>query len=159
MAKTLRGQLGLFPAWKDAPLSKEGERWVSACVLARLNAFGKIVTVSIRANHPAFSNIPSDIRRDFTVDEGTFYGNLFENPARVYVCAGDGNQKKVKDRRLRVCTDAVAFGGRQTRCGVTWTGTCSHVCEGHASASGPYYQCRGDDDTYMETATVFLKGR
>jgi hypothetical protein len=60
------------------------QRWISACVLARTNAYGEHVFISMRA--PA--DAPADIQKalqlgpgeanTYTVREGAYYGNIFE---------------------------------------------------------------------------------
>ena len=49
---TFPGGLGLAPRWVDEALTPSEERWVSACLLAHVNAFGTSVLVSMRATPP-----------------------------------------------------------------------------------------------------------
>ena len=42
------GDMGLAPQWIDKGLTPEEERWVSACMLAKTNFFGKHVRISMR---------------------------------------------------------------------------------------------------------------
>jgi hypothetical protein len=47
---TFPGHLGLAPEWMKHPMTLPQERWVSACMLALTNYFGKHVDVSLHAN-------------------------------------------------------------------------------------------------------------
>jgi hypothetical protein len=59
------------------------QRWVSACVLARTNAYGVHVQISMRAPADAPAPIKTalavgdDERAEFTLREGAYYGNIF----------------------------------------------------------------------------------
>ncbi|MFY0563162.1 hypothetical protein ACN28E_04910 [Archangium lansingense] len=57
---TWKGELGLCPewGWDASGASLTCQRWVSACVLARNNAFGYRVLLSMRGNHPASALTP-----------------------------------------------------------------------------------------------------
>src|SRR5262245_12337593 len=46
---TFPGQMGLAPGWLKHPMTPAEERWVSACMLALVNYFGRHVEVSMRA--------------------------------------------------------------------------------------------------------------
>jgi hypothetical protein len=92
----LAGDLGVGinadgTSWQEAGSCDEScQRWVTACVLARTNAYGVHVEVSMRApaNTPPgrtaqFNRIRSalqtsaDERQQFNIREGAYYGNLF----------------------------------------------------------------------------------
>ncbi len=49
---TWNGELGLCPEWETDPLSEQCQELISACVLARNNAFGEEVLVSLRGRKP-----------------------------------------------------------------------------------------------------------
>src|SRR5262245_17274548 len=49
---TFQGSMGLAPRWLTAAMTPSEERWVSACLLAHVNYFGKKVQVSMRATPP-----------------------------------------------------------------------------------------------------------
>ena len=50
--KTYIGQYGLATGWTGAALSATNRRWVSACMLARVNATGENVNNSMRSALP-----------------------------------------------------------------------------------------------------------
>jgi hypothetical protein len=92
----LRGAIGVGintdgSSWGESGTCDEScQRWVSACVLARTNAYGVHVEISMRApgvappGHEAqFARIrqalaatPSEVA-EFSLREGAFYGNIF----------------------------------------------------------------------------------
>lgn len=85
------GSLGLCPAWKTGAPSEECQELVSACLLARTNAYGQSVPISLRGryigddtdNDPT-NDIDGDPlpltveeKADFEWQEGAFFGNIF----------------------------------------------------------------------------------
>jgi hypothetical protein len=66
----------LAPRWLKHKLNKSGQRWVSACLLARVNAHDTVEPISIRGKHPALALGPSEAF-EFPLQEGAFYGNVF----------------------------------------------------------------------------------
>ncbi len=70
-------------------------RWVSACLLARTNAFGVPVDISLRAQNDgpggALATTAGE-RSDYSLREGTFYGDLWDETTTAdfpfYTCAG-----------------------------------------------------------------------
>jgi hypothetical protein len=87
---TFPGSLGLAPAWAERGLTETEQRWVSACILARTNAFGKSVRISMRAAEPAPPSLQASEteRAAFNLFEGAFFGNIFAEKPVGYVCRG-----------------------------------------------------------------------
>lgn len=89
------GNLGLAPGWQHKKLDTKGERWVSACLFARVNRHGVTKDVSLRGRNEGLTISQYEYEM-FTVQEGAFFGNIFENPdASVdnidwYACSGSG---------------------------------------------------------------------
>ncbi|MBI3182495.1 MAG: hypothetical protein HYZ28_10150 [Myxococcales bacterium] len=91
------GNLGLADEVGTENCGVSCERWVSACLLARVNYLGKKVVVSLRGPNPALANQSATELASYTVPEGAFYGNLFTRKAlsdggsepdpRLYACA------------------------------------------------------------------------
>jgi hypothetical protein len=102
---TFRGSVGLAPAWEHRALTGEEERWVSGCLYALINKFGKPVAVSLRGTHPMLdaTTLSEDERETFTLHEGGFFGNFFAEQPTAYACRGDG---------LRAAPEAAAFRDR-----------------------------------------------
>jgi hypothetical protein len=70
--------------WGSGKCDESCQRWVSACVLARTNAYGVHVPISIRAPSTAPQAVKDALevtpaeRLDFSLLEGAFYGNIFQ---------------------------------------------------------------------------------
>jgi len=85
------GKLGLCSQWETQAPTLECMTRVSACLLARNNAQGATVDLSVRgenAQDPGMFWLDATEAADFPVREGAFYGNIFEPAAlaaRVYV--------------------------------------------------------------------------
>lgn len=148
------GSLGLAPAWAERGLAETEQRWVSACILARTNLFGKTVPVSMRARVPAHPALETDSkeRQTYTLPEGGFFGNLFAERPVAYVCAGDRTPAQAADPVLaeRVCTAPsgrrTANGDPITRCGFIAVGACGETSR---------YTVNGE--TYTEVIFAYLK--
>jgi hypothetical protein len=107
----LQGAVGLAPQWGEAngTCDESCQRWVTACVLARTNAYGARVSISMRAPATAPEHIRTalavtgDEASRFDLREGAFYGNMFwmspqsedprdfVNKPLFYACAGPGS--------------------------------------------------------------------
>lgn len=110
---------GLAPEWAVGPCEDACQEWVSACVMARTNAFGVPVLLDLRGAHESISDIPLDEQQDFPVEEGAFWGNLFEEPAQQFTCRGRGYDEWYLS--FRICT----LEG--SPCLFDWVGTCDLV--------------------------------
>ena len=84
VAYTFAGSIGVAPAWETNRCDKSCQRWVSACVLARLNKLGVHRQISIRGDNDALDVSPGELH-DFSFREATYYGNLFQpsSPLRL----------------------------------------------------------------------------
>jgi hypothetical protein len=92
----LKGMIGLginsdgSGWWESGSCDESCQRWVSSCVLARTNAYGVHVQISMRAPavtplghelqyariRAALATSPSEVA-DFSFREGAYYGNIF----------------------------------------------------------------------------------
>jgi hypothetical protein len=132
----LHGSLGLAPAWLDDGLDLSGRRWVSACLLARVNYFGVEVHLSLRGATDALT-ASAEEQAAYGLYEGAFWGDLFSNEtAQKSSCSSalkaSGSQAGTLPLRECTVTD-VATG--LTRCDFTPAGVCENVCSG-ASCGG-----------------------
>ncbi len=104
-AQTWPGELGLCPAWKDSPPDLACQELVSSCLLARSNAYGETVQISLRGLFTDDAPLPMGGTEvdQFGWPEGGFFGNIFcpecrdtrmsmkvENEALVYRLAKPG---------------------------------------------------------------------
>jgi len=72
---TFTGALGLAQHWIDRRLDPKGQRWVSACLLARVNFHDQAEAISLRGLAPELT-VNTDEQEIYTVEEGAFFGNL-----------------------------------------------------------------------------------
>jgi hypothetical protein len=143
------GQLGLAPEWGQKHGSCDGscQRWVSACMLARVDAAGVEREISVRGDNKALHPEAKEIR-DYPVREGAYFGNLFDMAKGQprFLCVTPGATQDT-----RVCGDSLA------NCPMTVVGSCDDVCDHGAFHS--FDDCRTADRggaTYHESITVFL---
>ena len=145
------GSLGLAPEWATARGScdRSCQRWVSACVLARVDAAGVKREISIRGDNPALQPVAHELR-DYPVREATYYGNLFADHQPRYLCLSPGARSD-----LRVCGPSLAD------CPMTVVGACDDVCADRGSF-GTFSDCHTSarswrhEDVFAESVTVFL---
>ena len=160
LTHTFSGSMGLASEWLDGPLSSPGQRWVTACLLARVNLFGATVPISMRGTHPALRTSP-DEEAAYRTEEGAFYGNLFTHEPMSSSCVGNHNQSSAvsPDLTKRVCATGVNDG--KTACGFIAAGQCQQVCSTQADGPGRgYSNCRsgaGRSGKTAEVITVFLR--
>tara|TARA_R110002049_G_scaffold305535_1_gene502486 strand:+ start:19192 stop:19872 length:681 start_codon:yes stop_codon:yes gene_type:complete len=129
------GAIGIAPNWRLRALTHEEQAAVSACMLARTNAFGIPVQISIRSDDGPLARISSfatsqSERRSFPVFEGAFFGNVFAQPPAAYACRG--STSAVAEHALRhmkrICTlptdDMTPQGRPISACGFLVLGRC-----------------------------------
>ena len=58
------GEIGLAPGWASRALQVSEQRWISACLLARVNAHGQSVEISMRGAHPVAAGRPDRVPRN-----------------------------------------------------------------------------------------------
>jgi hypothetical protein len=141
------GQLGLAPEWgeKHGSCDLSCQRWVSACMLARVDAAGVEREISVRGDNKALHPEAKEIR-DYPVREGAYFGNLFIAGQPRFLCVTPGATQDT-----RVCGDSLA------NCPMTVVGSCDDVC--HHGAFQSFGDCQTAPHggaTYHESITVFL---
>ena len=111
------GGLGLVPEWGTAEGRCDAtcEGWLSACLIARVNARGEKRLISMRGHHPSLAVSAQEARR-FTEPEATYFGDLASR--RFFACLPDGAQQIP-----RVC------GPDLSSCFLEVVGRCSAVCQ------------------------------
>src|SRR5262249_17628227 len=113
------GGIGLAEYWIDHKLDLHGQRWVSACIFARVNAHDTAEPVSLRGPHEALA-VPPDEALQFPIEEGAFYGNLFtgDEPIDWNTCRGSGQAAGEYDGLVdRDCAEADASDPTHSQCG------------------------------------------
>jgi len=142
---TYSGGLGLAPSLTNPPSTDEAQ-WLSACLMARVNHFGKHVEISLRGGSIS-TTLAEEAQYD--VFEGAFFGNVFSDIQQKYACQGVPKSVALQespDRYLRVCTDGDEY------CNFTTVGPCADFC---SSNEGP---CVVNGTTFNDVIGVFLQG-
>ena len=143
------GQLGAAPEWNGYAnsMTASEQRWVTACVLARVNYFGTPVPINMRTNPgESFSIQASEKQKEtFPFFEGGFFGNIFAVPPRQYVCTGD-TPARVLIGKNRICTLPSILDKRISECGFTIIGSCDED-----------YLFERDEIVYKEVIFTWLK--
>jgi hypothetical protein len=144
------GYLGLAEYWIDHRLDVKGQRWVTACLLARVNYFGVKVIISLRGVAPQLLVGRHEAER-YSLEEGAFYGNIFSDPDKPLdwnACRGkDTAAGETGDLKLRVCTEPDPNDPAHTRCGFNYAGDCDSYA---GSATGPQACNFFDSDGWYE---------
>jgi hypothetical protein len=119
----LRGQLGLAPEWAEQPCDDTCQGWVSACLIARINARGERVEISMRGDHPALA-VDRGEAAAFRHEEARYYGSVFADPVQLNACLPQGNRELD-----RVC-------GEADDCPVQIAGGCAELCDDSGCLDG-----------------------
>lgn len=157
------GWWGLSPSWVGGALEPAGRRYVTACMVQRLNYYETSVPILLEGPHPAIARGTS-FDSMYPILESTAFGDLFSSttpllgvlPAfNAFVCWESTLPQSCGLLGLpllfekRICDDAPL-------CGLIPLGPCSLWCV----ESGPYWQCRNNllaPPTWTETVRVRLE--
>jgi hypothetical protein len=153
------GYYGLAPEWATGTCGTQCQQWVSACLLAHVNAKGQPFPISLRGAHPGLRTTPA-AARDFNYREAAFYGNVFQRQAHACWATIGGDEQKLAGR---VC------GQLDGGCGFVITGACggdplTQACE-KSAADGGFSSCHTGKFTEYprnsplinEVVTVYLR--
>ena len=146
---TFVGAYGLATGWTSGALSASDRRWVSACVLARVNFFGVTLPISMRGSHAALALDAGE--SGYTVQEGAYYGDIFGGSDIRRACIGADKlaTPTVGNLTYRVCT--VNAGNGVTSCSFAYDGECASTC---TVGSNGYNACT---DTSSNTWSEVIK--
>ncbi|GAB4561227.1 MAG: hypothetical protein Tsb0020_08600 [Haliangiales bacterium] len=172
------GLMGLATGWTEGALNATERRWVSACLIGHVNAYGVSVELSLRA--PATIGASEAEMAAFPVYEATFFGDIFTAPSdgideagaaadnansadqpyeedaaqlTAYACLGgapDIAMAHAPSRSLRVCADPTPD------CELPTLGYCRDVCETYITGFG-WTDCWAEGEFYAETTSSFLR--
>ena len=141
------GELGLARQWIYGRLDHVGQRWVSACMFARVNAHELAIPISMRGPTRELA-VDDDERATWTLEEGAFFGNVFgplNQPIQWFACQGKdqaaGETGGLVDRD---CAQPDPENPGYTLCGFVFAGDCGafaadRSCEAF-SANGTFYR-------------------
>jgi hypothetical protein len=152
------GRLGLAPYWAGGPLIPNDERWISACLAARVNWYGLHVTLSARSPGTKLP-ITETERTTFTIQEGAFFGNLFGTNPAIYACDNPDQVAAARAHYRDCAAGHVNADGSITGCGIIQRlGSCLSWCTDQDPTGGYYSRCRDPQGTERgEIVTIFLQ--
>ncbi|CAN5906634.1 hypothetical protein BH11MYX2_BH11MYX2_29940 [soil metagenome] len=162
---TFLGEVGLAPAWQTRALNGSERRWVTACLLARVNNNDVTVQISMRGPHDELTADATE-KATYSLEEGAFFGDVFTDPngdIEAYACrgraqaAGEPTSGPLADRD---CTEPDPANPGKTLCGMFYAGDCAdfappvstYACRAQDADDGFYTDCAqtplfgGDDD-------------
>jgi len=154
------GGIGLAPRWIHRPLTPRERRWISACMIARVNLYASPVAISLRGPHPALT-VDQAEGAFYTVEEAAFYGDIFDDPI-VWVAARGEGQALGEFGQLddRDCAEEDFGTPGLTMCGFTYAGDAADFTP---AAPSPY-ACEireapdpDDDDTDSDLFFDYLQ--
>lgn len=165
------GELGLAPGWLSAPLTREGQGWVSACIFARVSATDVALAISLRGLHPALAT-DADERAGWPLEEGAFYGNLFtplDQPILWIACRGaDQAAGEFGGLADRDCAEPDPANPGFTQCGFLYAGDCGafaaeQACEQFSDSDTSYRRCHQaslgdgrDNPVFRQVITTYV---
>lgn len=143
----LPGEVGLAPQWLASRLDPVGQRWVSACMFARVNDLEVVIPISMRGLHPQLATSVAE-RAGWTLEEAAFFGNAFgplNQPLQWFACRGRdkaaGDAGRLADR---VCAEPDPANPGFTLCGMIFAGDCGNFARDQAceafSPRGTFYE-------------------
>jgi hypothetical protein len=147
---TYPGLLGMAPQWGEdgGSCDEECQRWVSGCVLARVDFLGVERMISLRGANKGLRTSEHEAHQ-YPVREATYFGNLFVPGQPRYLCLSPGQKQDE-----RVCGDSLA------NCPMEVVGSCAQACA-HEGAHDAFVDCSSSGrarrpENYHESVTVFL---
>jgi hypothetical protein len=154
------GWWGLAPSWLGEALSVEGRRYVTACMVQRLNFSGTSVPILLEGPHSAIAQTTT-LGEQYSIEESTVFGDLFSSttpldggqPAfNAYVCWESLLPQSCGLLGLPLLFEDRVCDGSPL-CGLTLIGPCELAC----ARNGPYWQCQPDLLSPGWTETVRVK--
>lgn len=145
------GLLGLAPDWEYRALTASETSYMSACLIAHVNAYGVSVPISVRSH--GVLGADSEEMSQFPVYEGTFFGDVFGAELKTYACLGELPEIAMQhssSRSLRICADLTGD------CEVISVGRCQDVCDTYHPRYG-WQSCWAEGALYTETISVYLR--
>lgn len=144
------GRLGIAPTWNgfSGSLTATEQRWVSSCVLARVNYFGTPVPFNLRTDKKSslYTPVTEAELDEFPYYEGGYFGNIFQSTQKKYVCQGDA-PKTLLVGKNRICSIPALEGDSNiSACGFTIVGNCDDASVFNL-----------DNTVYKEVFHVWLK--
>jgi hypothetical protein len=147
--RTWGGHMGLATGWYSGAPSLASQRWVTACMMAHVNADGRRILVSFRGSAGGLSSGSTE-RSNYPKEEGAFFGNVMAGGAKKYACRGPYASYSASNYGRRCANNP-------SLCGFNDRGSCSSVCSTRNS-DGSWTGCMGGDGTrYYNVVTAYVK--
>ena len=128
------GDIGLAPTWTQHALTLRDQHWVSACLLARVNAHNISLLISLRGPATALTVSASEASA-YTLQEAAFYGQLFVpdgTDLQAYACMGAAQaagEPETGELHDRDCSEPDLERPGVTQCGMTYVGPCANFAQ------------------------------
>ena len=153
--ETYVGGVGLATGWETRGLYETEQRWVSACIAARVNYYGATVSLSLRGDHAALATTPAE-QEVYPHQEGAFWGNIFLPEPYLNACYNTANVEHSRSK-MRDCAAGHWDGATVSDCGdLQRVGPCDVVCVDRTSPpdvpDDGFASCNG----VTEVITTFL---
>lgn len=140
--EVLTGLLGLAPDWASGPLTVVGQRWITACLVSRVNWYGVPVTISSRGKHTNLRTPGLVEQLLYTREEGAFFGNLFDAPPTAYACYTAANVDHSRSLFRDCAAGHLDESGAIEGCGpVQILGDCADYCQPLTTEGGYHPSC------------------
>jgi hypothetical protein len=147
---TYPGSLGMAREWgeRGGSCDESCQRWVTACVLARVDHLGIERIISLRGMNGGLRTTREEAE-EYPLREATYYGNVFAKDKPLFACLSPG---QTGDQR--VCGDSL------DDCPMEVVGSCASACA-FEGAHGQFDFCSTSGkafrpEIYRESVTVFL---
>jgi hypothetical protein len=138
------GGVGVAKGWGDAGghCDSTCAKWVSGCVLSRVNYLGVAVPLSLRGSLITLSSTTAE-RTAYPNREATYYGDIFQSPQIRYACLSPG-----------ATSDSRVCGPSLLGCVMTVVGACDRACDS-LQGDGSFSNCR---DALRDASNKFPPG-
>lgn len=132
------GYVGLATEWEVRALDAEERRWVSACMVQRLNYFGISVPILLEGQKAEIETDES-YRGDYPFAESTAWGDVFTGSAGefAWICTEEDVWSLCPRDLGEPWVDTRVCDGVQD-CGIAFAGRCSDACD---PTAGGYWDC------------------
>lgn len=123
------GILGLVPTWASKQLNSSGQRYITACLAARVNRYGMTVNLSLRGPTGGLSLTSEEERAAFPRLEGAFWGNIYTATPSVHACHSTPDDENSRSHHRDCATGQLDANGTLVPCGIIQlAGDCSTAC-------------------------------
>jgi predicted small secreted protein len=147
---TFYGAVGIAPEWgvDGGTCDATCQQWVSGCVLARVNALGVHVPLSIRGPNAALTAGSYELGA-YGRREATYFGNVLTSPQERYACRAAGDDQTLIGRPC-------GNGADTSACIINVLDDCATRCTVAGATDGYFGSCATPGDgSFVPAVTVF----